>query len=561
MQQHGVRLFVVALATIFGIAISAAGCGDDPAPDPFGSSGGNGTDDGGSGNDQICILNNCDLDRDCADCSESRTVCSQKEHRCIACGPNAGNKSCKPGQYCTKYGDCAPNGVQCPEDANGVPTITCKNNADCGACGPQYKVCNTGTGKCVGCLPDNTVNCQSTDVCKDDKCVPKCPKDCNEDSDCESCGIPGKEAHACNRHICAECSPSKECPNGGRCDYDHGVCIKPCGLGRPGKSNCTENAHCEGCQGTTTCDLPVNGGEGTCAAPVAGCSDIGIGGGKGIFVLPDPFGRYTALCSNDNDCANVSAELNVGKILRDLTGLSAIKDGSISYAMHACAAVTILKKSCGVCVPCKQDTDCQDIDATQVAGDIFGPLGSVATKILLDKAFGPNDHKIHMYCQNVAGDYGVCAPCSNILSRCAVGGEVPPTGPCDHDVCQEGGPLGINCQDTCVAEVCLKDPYCCTKEWDYQCKINVDLYCKQKTCEPDKCIFREAGWYCFTDATKGGYRCTGEPGKEQIAEGRQCATGKCITEGTGPKSPAKLCATANEPGCDANNVGKPVCAP
>jgi hypothetical protein len=561
--MQGARILSLALASLVGIAISAAGCGDDPAdPGAFGTSGGP-NKDGGSGEDTICLLNNCDVDRDCADCSDAKNTCFQKEHRCIACGPNAGNKTCKQGQYCTKYGDCAPIGVNCPEDGSGVPTITCKNNADCGACGPQYKVCDTAAGKCVGCLPDNTVNCQSTDLCKNNKCVPKCPKDCNKDADCSDCGLDGKPdaPRACNRHICSQCSPTKECPNGGRCDYDHGVCIKPCGLGRAGISNCKTNANCEGCQGTTTCDLPVNGGEGVCAAPVAGCSDIGIGGGKGIFVLPDPFGRITALCSNDADCANVSAELNVGKIIRDATGLGGVKDGSISYAMHACAAVTILKKSCGVCVPCKQDTDCTDIDIAKVAGDIFGPIGSIGSKLLLDKAFGPNDHKVHMYCQEVAGDYGICAPCPNMLSRCAVGGDVPPNGPCDHDVCTVGGPLGINCTDPCVAEVCAKDPYCCIKEWDEQCKIDVERYCKLTTCWPNSCAWREAGWYCFTDGTQSGYRCEGEEGKTQIAEGRSCGTGKCTTVGPGPKAHAKLCTTATEPGCDAANIGKPACVP
>ncbi len=557
-----------ALATIVAFFVFFAlttgiGCGDDPQADQLppvgskkdgGSSGGNG--------EGICLLNNCDIDRDCGDCTEGRTTCFQKEHRCVACGPNANGKTCGPGTECTKYGDCVPNGLKCNEDAAGVPTITCKNTADCGACGPKFKVCNETTGKCVGCSADNTINCQSTDICKNETCVAKCPAQCNKDDDCNDCGTTAKEAHACNKHVCAQCSPTKPCPDGGRCDFDHGTCTKPCGLGRPGKSNCTTDGNCGGCEGTTKCKLPVNGGEGVCAAPVTGCSDIG----KGIIVLPDPFSRFTNTCSGDADCSNVSADLNVGKILRDATGLDLIKDGNLSYSMHSCANVEVLDKSCGVCVPCKQDTDCTDIDATKVAGDIFGPLGSVGAAILLDKAFGPNDHKVHMYCQNVANDYGVCLPCPNFLSRCAqTNDQVPPSGSCDHDVCQEGTKLGVNC-DPCVVSVCAKDPYCCIKEWDYQCKVDVDLYCKQKTCEPDKCIYRQAGWYCFSDPTKGGYRCSGEPGVEQIAEGKQCGAPagtqqECHKDGTGPKDPAVLCTTEgdNVPGCPTGSLGKPKC--
>lgn len=558
MVRH---VFALPIALLALLLVLAPGCGGDDDPDPYSSSGGGRRDAGrgGDGEDAICLLNNCDLDRDCADCDGQRTTCFKKEHRCIACGPDAGNKTCAAGSYCTKYGDCVPNGVTCAEDANGVPTITCKNTADCGACDPSHRVCNTSTGKCVGCVPDNTTNCQSTDTCKGDACVPKCPATCAGDDDCGECGVPGKEAHACNKHVCAQCSSTKPCPGDESCDLEHGTCVKPCGLGRPGQSNCTADGSCSGCEATTTCKLPVNGGEGVCAVPATGCSDIG----KGIVVLPDPFSRFTQACSNDNDCAGTSADLNVGKILRDMTGLGGIKDGGFSYGMHACASVEVLDTSCGVCVPCKQDTDCQDIDVSKAAGDMFGPLGSAAAALLLDKAFGPNDHKVHMYCQNVAGEYGVCVPCPNMLARCAQTSEdVPASGSCDHDVCETGTALGVNCSLPCVAQVCAKDPYCCIKEWDYQCKVDVDLYCKDRTCEPDKCIYREAGWYCRSNPEEGGYRCDGEAGKEQIAEGKQCgANEECHRNGTGPKDPAILCESEGDgvPGCPTGSKGKPRC--
>lgn len=560
------HLFALPLALLALLLVVAPGCGsDDEDPDAFGSSGGK--RDGGRGDgedDGICLLNNCDLDRDCADCSGERTICNKAEHRCIACGPNAGGKDCKAGSYCTKYGDCVPNGVTCAEDANGVPTISCKNTADCGACGPDYRVCNTSTGKCVGCVADNTTNCQSTDTCKNDECVAKCPAECSTDDDCGECGVPGREAHACNKHVCAQCSPTKPCADGKLCDLEHGTCVDPCGLGRAGVSNCTEDGNCAGCEGTTKCKLPVNGGEGVCAVPANGCSDLGTG----IFVLPDPFSRYTNACSNDEDCAGVSADLNIGKILRDITGIGGIKDGNLSYGMNSCASVEVLDRSCGVCVPCKQDTDCQDIDIKQVAGDLFGPLGSVGAAILLDKVFGPNDHKIHMYCQNVAGDYGACLPCPNMLARCAQTSEgVPAEGSCDHEVCETGGPLGLNC-GSCVQAVCAKDPYCCLKEWDYQCKVNVDLYCKDKTCEPNNCMYRDAGWYCNENAKLGGYECSGERDKKGTLQGHQCdgQTEECRTNGEGPKAPAILCTSETNqngtnpvPGCPYGSKGKPKC--
>ncbi|HVJ94936.1 MAG TPA: hypothetical protein VM580_34390 [Labilithrix sp.] len=553
------RWLAVPLAIFASIAIFTPGCASDGDPDAF-DTGDAGRDetDGGGGNETICLLNNCDRDRDCADCSDQRTVCSQSEHRCVACGPTAGNKGCTSGTYCTKYGDCAPDGVQCGEDANGVPTISCETNADCAACGPSFKVCDPASKKCVGCLPENTTNCQSTDVCKNNTCVPKCPAECSSDSACDSCGAPGNEAHACNKHVCAECSPTKACANGGRCDYAHGTCIKSCGLGRPGKTNCNNDNDCAGCTGTTKCKLPLNGGEGECVAPATGCSDLG----NGVAVLPEPFSRVTNTCSTNADCSNVSTDLNVGKLLRDITGIETIRDGTIQYGMRACASVAILDRACGVCVPCKQDTDCLDVDVTQVAGDMFGPVGSITSAILLDQVFGPNDHKIHTFCQNVAGDYGVCRPCPNPLSRCAqTAAVVPPTGSCGHDVCTTGTALGQNC-DPCVAAVCAKDPYCCVKEWDSQCKVDVDLHCGTRTCEPDKCIYHEEGWYCREDASLGGYRCAGAPGSEQIAEGHQCGPNReCHRNGVGSKAPAILCETEadNDPECPLGSLGKPRC--
>ncbi len=558
-----VRFLTVPLALVaLFLFFVAPGCGGDEDPPSLGGSGRK-RDAGGNGDEEICLLNNCTDDVDCGDCSNERKVCSKSERRCIACGPNAGGKQCKAGSYCTKYGDCAPNSVRCDEDANGVPTIACRNTADCGACGPNFKVCDESTNRCVGCTDGNTANCQSTDVCKNNTCVPKCPAECNADDDCGECGATGgREARACNKHVCAQCSPTKPCANGFRCDLDHGTCIAPCGAPGPTTtSNCTDDVQCSGCTGTTKCKLPVNGGNGTCAVPATGCSDIA----KNILVLPSPFDRITNTCSNDTDCANVSLDLNVGKILRDATGLGIIKDANISYGMHACASVEVLDKSCGVCVPCKQDSDCTDIDITKVAGDMFGPLGSIGSRILLDQVFGPSDRKVHMFCQGVAGDYGVCLPCPTILHACAqTNASVPPSGACSHALCDTGGPLGVNCEAPCVSQVCAKDPYCCTREWDAGCVSDVDLLCPSRTCTADKCTFRSSGWYCFNDASQGGYQCDGDPGNEQIAAGWQCVPGRgCKRTGSNPRDPAELCTTesASDPACPIGSKGKPKCLP
>lgn len=518
-------------------ACSSGGSSGDPTANGFGDGGSDGSS-GGGGGDKICLLNNCDIDRDCADCTDGRQTCLQAEHRCIACTPGSSG-TCKQGDYCTKYGDCVPNGTTCAEDSKGNPTGSCNADADCVPCNPKHRVCDTGTHKCVGCTTSNVTNCQSTDACVGEACVPKCPGTCQADADCAQCGAPGKEAHACNNHKCAQCSPTQKCANGGACDTKHGVCEPVCGVpGKPGM--CATDTDCAGCKaGATKCDTPVNGGLGTCGIPAPGCSDLG----KGVVTLPPPFSSVTNTCSTDADCSSVAANINVGKMLRDITGIGAIGDADIPYSMHACANVTIpvVKVSCGLCVPCKVDSDCQDIDITRVAGEAFGPIGSIAAKLLLDKIFGPNDNKIHMYCEPLVDGFGACVPCANFLSSCG-GGETPGgNAGCDHDVCTIGTPLGTQCEQ-CTADVCKQDAFCCDAnvgQWDSLCKLEVDQFCTTKTCaDPDTCQYKQAGWYCSTLKTFSSYQCDDN---QQIVQGYQCASNEyCHKQGPNPKDQAIL---------------------
>jgi hypothetical protein len=528
----------------FGVTFVAlaGGCGSDDPP-PNGSSSG-GVDP--TGNNTICLRVNCDTDRDCADCEEGKTVCAQKEHRCVACGPLGGNKKCPNGQFCTDYGDCVSNGTPaCTTDVNGNASVTCNADADCAACDPKHRACNTATKKCVGCTKDNSRMCQSTDACVDDKCQAKCPSSCTTDAECGQCGAKGEERNACNRGQCAQCSETIKCPLGSQCD-DKGTCVPSCGdsaLDRPDLPGaCAKDEDCASCTGgTTSCKLPIAGGTGTCAVPANGCSDLG----KGVVKLPAPFDRATNTCSNDGDCAGVSADINVGAMLRKVTGIGSIKDASLKYGMNVCATVKVTgtDANCGVCLPCKQDTDCQDIDIQQVAGQALGPLGSIGVRILLDQIFGPNDHKIHMYCSKVIGEFGACLPCGNILSRCAQT-QNPPTSTCDHTVCQSGGPLAPTpaCESGCPARVCAADPYCCSDKWDQTCINRVERLCDpQKTCAPpDSCRFKNDGWYCGDQQKFAAFKCKGG----QIEAGYQCAnTQFCRRQAPqGQKSPAILTA-------------------
>ena len=425
----------------------------------------------------VCLLHNCDEDLECAGCTEGRTTCLVEEKRCIACDPNSG-EGCADGEMCSEFGYCVPEGLTCPVDGDGEPTIDCDSDADCAACDPNHLVCDGDTKTCVACTFGNDEHCQATQHCGDDgQCADDCPDACTADADCSSCGGAMAPAHACVAHQCAECSSTVPCPGGQTCNA-HGVCVEPCGLSGMQAGTCDVDADCAGCPGdATNCNTPINGGHGTCGPEAAGCSDLG----NGVAVLPAPFDEVTNLCSNDSDCSGVGIEYNVGELLRDITGLDEIGDANIDYPMSQCASVTVgigqSSISCGVCVPCEEDSDCQDIDIDEVAGDAFGPLGQIASALLLDELFGLEDHTIHMFCQQVGAGYGACLPCPTLVNDCTGdGGGGSGGGSCSHDVCEEGGPLQPSC-GSCAADICQIDEYCCNNGWDATCIQEVEQYC------------------------------------------------------------------------------------
>lgn len=510
-------------------ALSLSGCSDDTTPGPAGATETDGTDDtagtdgttaGGDDTatgdgadstgevddtgtdtgteDEICLLLNCDEAFHCAGCDDGRTVCDVDENACVACDPTTGVGNCTDDQECTEFGYCVPIGQECPT-RDGTPTVDCAADQDCGACDSRHQVCDDGA--CVACDADDEQWCQSTQHCEQGECIDDCPVSCSNDAECGQCETGGGiESHACFAHRCAQCNDDVPCPSGELCN-DQGQCAVPCGIPGQVAGTCTESADCAGCpSGSDTCNAPVSGGHGTCGATAAGCSDLG----QGVIVLPDPYGEVTDLCSDDDDCGRVGVDYNVGELLRDITGVDAIDDAIISYPMAACAEASVDAGdghtiACGVCVPCRQDNDCADIDVDQVANEAFGPLGALATALLLDGLFGPNDHTIDMYCNPLTAEYGVCQPCPAIGLDCTAeppAPDDPPVADCSHDVCAEGGPLTPAC-GTCAASVCQFDAFCCSTEWDALCIGHVQDQCAG-SCDGD------VGGDCMHDQCETG---------------------------------------------------------
>ncbi len=527
------KLFPIAamfLATS-GLWVLTQGCGGDESV-PIGDDSGGKRSSGGSNgsNNQLpqgltACNPTCDQDDECGDCPGDQTVCDKTSHMCVACGPNAGGKTCKPGKECSQYGYCVSAGSACAVDGAGVPTFECQDDSACAACSPDYRVCNTTTKKCGKCNPGAAPApgslCQATEACSPEgTCEPKCPENCASNGQCSQCGDEGgPAANVCTRGACSECNPTSGdnvCGNGKKCG-DNGACQPKCGDNGQEPRECAADADCTHCsevaQEENGAGEGVEGAEG--APAVAWSCKKAIGAPKGLCVpnlsggetgcqalaaqiLPSPFNKVTTLCEDDGACANAGATFNVGGLLGKLTKLPGIGGGNIVYPMKRCAKMEILGNDlpCGVCVPCKEDNDCNDINVIESIGSIFGPVGSLVSRVLESAIFGDDPPIIHMTCAKVLGDFGACVPCSSLLTAC---GDKVPKG-------TDGGIDG-----------------------------------------PDSCAGRDRGWYCSGLDRRVGVFCKGDGSSTTSPYYCTSPDVNCQAEGAGTSSPAKTVAGGSDP--------------
>src|SRR5690606_36965216 len=148
-----------------GASSGPGGGSDDDDDDDDSTVATTGTTDPSTGSGSgVCLLHNCDADEQCDGCSEGRVFCTVDERRCVAGGEGG---AWPPGQACSSWGTCVPEGRTCPTDAGGTPQIGCQNSGDCAADSPAHRVCEPACNSCVACTEFNTAECQSTDICRD----------------------------------------------------------------------------------------------------------------------------------------------------------------------------------------------------------------------------------------------------------------------------------------------------------------------------------------------------------------------------------------------------------
>jgi hypothetical protein len=80
----------------------------------------------------------------------------------------------------------------------------------------------------------------------------------------------------------------------------------------------------------------------------------------------------------------------------------------------------------------------------------------------------------------VCGDDGCGGSCGTCGSgqTCSPGGVCTTGGNCSHPICSTGGALTTSC-DTCAAQVCAADSFCCNNKWDSQCVGEVSSICNE----------------------------------------------------------------------------------
>jgi len=79
---------------------------------------------------------------------------------------------------------------------------------------------------------------------------------------------------------------------------------------------------------------------------------------------------------------------------------------------------------------------------------------------------------------------GSCGTCGS-GQTCSPGGTCTTGGTCSHPICSTGGKLTASC-DSCAAEICAADSFCCNNSWDSVCVGEVSSVCHE-TCGGGSC--------------------------------------------------------------------------
>jgi hypothetical protein len=311
------------------------------------------------------------------------------------------------------------------------------SNPICGDLGTSCKVaeeCCTFT--------DSVADCVAGSCCILDG------RTCAADDDC--C------AGACINNLCGgiECSNNSEscmsdddCCTELICNRDLEQCVK-C---NPDGFECTSNDQCCGecvnnlCQSPCTRDGNPCGSNGDCCNGVCGVATF-EDGDQSLCAGCDNGLPNTSLCFDNAECCSGLCDPHAGSTCQDCRKLGEDCVDTVQCCDSACTAGT-----CGDCSA--GGSACSDPSAC---------------------------------CSGICSAYDTMGlqACCNVLKDA--------DNPCSHTVCQLGDWLDVSCPvandpngdptDTCIADICGKDPFCCCGGWDQLCVDAVPSNCNGITC-------------------------------------------------------------------------------
>ncbi|MBM4359666.1 MAG: hypothetical protein FJ096_16305 [Deltaproteobacteria bacterium] len=387
----------------------------------------------GKGNPTI----SCEKNTDCKACDPQHQVCNTKTKKCQAC-TETNTQHCLASDICLD-GECSP---KCPKNCD-----TDNDCSQCGGPGNEAHACNNH--KCAECSDTYKCNEAKGEKCVDGVCTPPC-------------GIPGEVSGRCTvAEDCQYCGDPKAVK---KWDCKFPVNDKTQGFCAPPANGCSDLG-----QNVLVLPPPFDQYTQTCSKDddcEQAKAGIQLNVGK---LIRDLVGSDT---------------IDVG--IKKVT----IKDAFVTYDMPLCAEVQINENlSCGVCVPCKEDADCKPIKVQPLILDLFkgDAIATLAGVVLVQAIWGKGEEPaLNFFCQQVVAGVGACIPCANPTAACGKSGGGGGSGMCDHDKCTEGGPLDSKC-GTCEAAVCAADDYCCTTAWDKLCIQEADKQCKNVCSGGDVC--------------------------------------------------------------------------
>jgi hypothetical protein len=277
-------------------------------------------------------------------------------------------------------------------------------------------------------------------------------------------------------HVSAlSCTAQDQCHTAGICDLNTGACSNPSavdgtscddGNGNTSSDVCTSGV-CAGSTSSCSCpagfttlsdgscqksyDIDVNLliNQDTACDPTGQIRHNGCNGSNYGFFWLDEGGSLGAVTS-------VSVDLDLGVIC---------STGSRTVSMNGTPIGSLNLNDQCTCAPTPVLTSLGSVSTSSVVTGhanniLITPISceGLSTSSALNGAYG-----------RVTVNYALPSSCTN-----------PPTTTCSHDICTIGGPLTSTC-DTCVAQICAVDPFCCNNGWDSLCRNEVGSVCGQ-TC-------------------------------------------------------------------------------